>query len=101
MLQSQALLGSQPTSAVKFWAYLQRTEHTEFTVQWEPYVIDYFQMPKVFKCLRDSEQSIYHLTSHCKMDKYLVAALVSEDCADGEPTLRQPGLRSKLVDFVI
>lgn len=34
------------------------------------------------------------------MDKYLVAALVSEDCADEGPTLRQPGLRSKLVDFV-
>lgn len=53
-------------------------------------------------CLEDSEyQFIYHLTSHCKMDKYLVAALLSEDCVDGEPTLRQPGLRSKLVDFVI
>lgn len=35
------------------------------------------------------------------MDKYLVAAGLSEDCVDGEPTLRQPELRSKLVDFVI
>lgn len=50
-------------------------------------------------------QNIYSViilqVSHFKTDKYLVAALLSEVCAGGEPTWRQLGLRSKLVDFVI